>query len=262
MKKYILIIITFIILHSFNTKAQMLGSLTLPGMGGGTNANAAAYPGDGVVVGGVFLFSSKLNAAVAAVAWNTGAEFLGGKYSLAVAQPRLMDGEFKNGFFPVTAMTPIQLSWDFNSFKLQGAYTFLYGQELPLNAHILTVKGTQYLADNKYSLNASAIYEYRSAKGNTERVFGDAFAIEANVSRHFSKGKSIGVFGYYNSNVTPEYIGGKEVFNENSDISGIGVDGNVILWEKLIVNGKFIYDLTANEAVKANKFVLSVYYQI
>lgn len=61
MKKFKIILIGLIISVSFSANAQMQGSLTPPGLGGGTNANAALYSGDGVTLGAMGMFTSKYN---------------------------------------------------------------------------------------------------------------------------------------------------------------------------------------------------------
>lgn len=175
MKKIMLIAITMLGIQFAN--AQMFGPLTLPGLGGATNANAATYSGDGVSFGAIGLFSNKINPTVAALSWNTGYTVLGGKYSVGLAQPIIFNKDFSSHIIPVTAITPIQLSWDLNKLKLQGSYSFMYGQDLTLNGHLFSMKATRYFNENKYSLNGGIIYEYRHKKGTSEKEFGDAFIV-------------------------------------------------------------------------------------
>lgn len=261
MKLYKFLIFIFLTTFSIQTNAQMFGTLTLPGLGGGTNANAAVYAGDGVTIGAIGLFSSKLNPTVGAVSWNTGVEFLNGKYTVGIAQPVIFDGNFSSHIIPVTVISPLQLSWDLEQLKLQGNYSFMYGHDLPLNGHVFTVKATQYLYEQNYSLNGSLVYEYRHKKGDSDREFGDALVLEANFSKHFSKGRTLGLMGYYNSNISPEYFGDEAVLNDKSSIGGVGLDGGLPLGRHFFANGKFIYDLTKNESLKANKGVIALFYR-
>lgn len=262
MSRLIRVFFLLVLLGSgISVNAQMAGPLTLPGLGGGTNANAGVYSGNGVFVGATGIFSSKVNGVVGAVSWNTGWNFLKGKYTVAIAQPYLMDGAFKNGFYPVTVLSPLQLSWDLNKVKLQGNYSFFFGQTLPLNAHLLTLRYTLYFADNKYSFNGSFVYEIRIEKDIKDREFGNAAVFEANFSRHFKKG-TVGIMGYYNTNVTAEYIGGEPVLNDNSTVSGAGIDGNYFISKKFFFNGKYVFDLSRNSALRANKVVFSIIYKI
>ncbi len=261
MKSIKVLLIGIILAASTSASAQMFGTLTLPGLGGGTNAHAATYSGDGVMVGVSGLFSHKLNATIGAVVWNTGWDVIGGKYTMSFAQPILFDGNFKNHFYPVTVISPTQVSWDLNNLKLQGNYSLLYGQDLPLNGHLFTTKASYYINDGNYSINGSAIYEYRKAKKIADREYGDAMAFEGNFSKHFKNSNTIGVFGYYNSNVTPEYVGQKEVFNANSSVAGVGLDSNLAIGSSVFLNAKYIYDISKNKAIRANKLVVSVFYK-
>ena len=170
-------------------------------------------------------------------------------------------GILKMDFFPVTVISLIQLSWDLNKVKLQGNYSFFYGHALPLNAHVITLRATRYLADEKFSLNGGLVYEWRIEKDIEDRVFGDAIVFEANFSRHFKKG-TIGVMGYYNTNATAEFIGGEPILNDNSTTAGIGLDGNYTLSKRFFLNGKLIYDLAKNPEIRANKLVVSLVYKI
>ncbi|WP_152286849.1 transporter [Flavicella marina] len=259
MKK--LIYLAILLFGIQTTNAQMFGSLTLPGLGGATNANAATYSGDGVSVGAIALFSSKINPTVTALSWNTGYSVLGGKYTVGIAQPVIFNDNFSSNFLPVTAFTPIQLSWDLDNLKLQGSYSFMYGQDLPLNGHLFSLKATRYFNENKYSLNGGIIYEYRHKKGTSEKEFGDAFIVEANFSRHFTKGKTLGLLGYYNANISPEYVNSEPIFNDKSSVSGIGIDAGIPLGKHFFMNAKYIQDLTKNEAIKANKAVIALFYK-
>lgn len=261
MKNLRILLITLLITISFSAKAQMFGSLTPPGLGGGTNANAALYSGDGVTIGAMGMFTNKYNWTGAVLTWNTGWNLLGGKYSMGISQPVVFDADFKTGFNPATGFSPIQISWDLNQLKLQGNYTFLYGNELTLNGHNLTLRATQYLDEQRYSINGSMVYEYRVAKGDADREYGDAFVIEANLSKHFKKGQTIGLIGHYNSNVTPEYFGFEEVLNDKSSTAGIGLDGSTPIGKNLFINAKLVYDLSPNPEIRANKAIIGLFYK-
>lgn len=256
-----IIITTVLVIIGLSAKSQMIGTLNLPGLGGGANANAATYAGDGVFVGATTLFSSKLNAAIGAVSWNTGVNILKAKYTVSIAQPHIMDGEFENGFYPVTVLSPLQLSWDLKETKLLFNYTYFWGQDLALNAHAFSIRTTHYLLDNNYSINGAFIYEYRIEKPGFGRELGDAVVLEANFSRHFKNSNTLGVFGYYNTNATPEYVNGKEVFNEKSSLAGCGIDGNMGFGNHFFVNGKMVLDLTPNEVLNANKLIVGLTYK-
>ena len=255
------LILGILITMSYSANAQMFGPLTPPGLGGGTNANAAVYSEDGVTLGAMGLFSDKYNWAAAVLTWNTGWDFLGGKYSMGIVQPMVFDADFKFFLNPAIGFNPIQISWDLNQLKLQGNYTFLYGNEIPIYGHTFTLRATQYLKEGAYSINGSVVYEYRKEKSGADRVYGDAFVMEANVSKHFKKGQTVGVIGHYNSNVTPEYFGQEEVLNDKASTAGIGIDGGTPIGKKLFLNAKLIYDLSPNEAIRANKAVLGLFYK-
>lgn len=261
MKNLKIILIGLIITVSFSANAQMFGTLTPPGLGGGTNANAALYTGDGFTVGAMGMFTSKYNWTGAVLTWNTGWEFLGGKYTMGISQPIVFDAKFKTGFNPATGFNPIQISWDLDQLKLQGNYTFLYGNELPLNGHNFTVRATQYLKEGGYSINGSLVYEVRIEKSGADRTYGNAVVLETNLSKHFKGSKTLGIIGHYNSNVTPEYFGGQELFNNKSATAGIGLDGGAPIGKHFFVNAKLIYDLTSNETIRANKVILGMFYK-
>ncbi len=241
--------------------AQMIGALSLPGLGGGANANAAVYPGDGVVLGTTLLNSKYQNGFVTALMWNTGLTILKGKYTVALAQPRLYDGNFENGYWPVTAFSPLQLSWELRGYNLQMNYSYLHGHRVPMNAHLTSLRGTTYLFDSRYSLNGGIVYEYRAESKTAGVEYGDAMVFEANASRHFKKGYTVGLFGYYNTNATPEYHWTKEVFNEKSTMTGLGVDSNLPLTSNLFFNMKYIFDMTANKEMRSNRFMLVMAYK-
>ena len=207
------------------------------------------------------MFNSKYNWTGAVVSWNTGWNLLGGKYTIAASQPIIFGADFKTATNPATAFTPIQISWDLDQLKLQGNYTFLYGNDLPLNGHTFTFRATQYLKEESYSINGSFVYEYIKEKSGADRTYGDAFVMEANFSKHFSKGKTVGFLAHYNSNVTPEYFGVTEVLNDKSSTAGIGIDTGIPLGKRFFVNAKYVHDLTKNEALRANKTVLGVFYK-
>ncbi|NME67291.1 transporter family protein [Flammeovirga aprica] len=260
-KKFI--IGTLMLLSSLTIYAQspMLPSMSIPSLGGGTNAHAGTYTGDGVFVGVATLHSQYLNFASASVLWNTGWDVLGAKYSMMIAQPMLMDGSYKNHFFPVVYITPLQLSWDLGNTKLQGSYSALIGRELPVDAHLISVKATQYILDGKYSLNGGVTYEHRVARPELGRTLGSAMVFEANISRHFTNGSTVGVFGYYNTNTSQEIVEGRSLFNDISGTRGIGVDTSHPLGKHLFLNGKFIYDMQPNKVTRCNKVVLSLAYK-
>lgn len=256
-----LLIIAIVFTSSYSASAQMFGTLTPPGLGGGANANAAVYSGDGVTAGAMGMLTSKYNWTGVAVNWNTGWNFLGGKYTMGISQPVVWDAAFKSGFIPATGFSPLQISWDLQELKLQGNYTFIFGQELPMNGHVFSLRATQYLKERNYSLNGSMVYEHRVEKEGADRQLGDAFVMEANVSKHFKGGQTIGLIGHYNSNVSPEYFGTEKVFNDKSSTAGIGVDGGSPIGKHFFVNAKLVYDLTANETIKANKVILGLFYK-
>ncbi|GGZ71886.1 hypothetical protein GCM10007028_06560 [Algibacter mikhailovii] len=255
------LIIGILITISYSAHAQMQGSLTPPGLGGGTNANAAVYSGDGVTLGTMGMFTSKYNWTGAVLTWNTGWDFLGGKYSMGISQPVVFDAEFKTAINPATGFNPIQISWDLNQLKLQGNYTFLLGNKLPLNGHNFTLRATQYLKNGGYSLNGSMVYEVRIEKGSADREYGNAFVLEGNFSKHFKKGQTAGLIGHYNSNVTPEYFGGIELLNDKSMTAGIGLDASTPIGKKVFLNAKYVYDLSPNDVIRANKAVLGLFYK-
>ncbi|MBB6462701.1 hypothetical protein [Flammeovirga kamogawensis] len=259
--KNIILTCTMVFMLSALSYGQMLGTLSVPSLGGATNANAATYSGDGVFVGVASLHSKHMNFMAVSVLWNTGVDILGAKYSVMISQPRIMDGNYQNGFFPVTFFVPLQLSWDLGTTKLQASYSYLYGQKLPLDAHFANLKATQYLADGKWSLNGGIIYEHRVARKEAERQLGDAVVFEGNVSRHFKNGASIGAFGYYNTNASPEYISGRSLMNGMSTTAGVGIDGNYPVGKHIFLSGKLIYDLQSNPATRCNKIVLGIAYK-
>ena len=262
MKKVtILSIILFSLSLTISVNAQMMGTLSLPGLGGAANANAATYPGDGVILGSTIFTSKYQSGIINAVMWHTGLDLLGAKYTAGIAQPRLFDGKFQNGFWPVTVFSPVQLSWGFNTFNLQLNYSYFHGHKVPMNAHLVSVRGTQYLFDQRYSLNGGVVYEYRMDSRTKGITYGDAIVFETNISRHFKNGSTIGMFGYYNTNASPEYHGSKEVFNEKSTVSGLGIDANYPVSNKLFLNGKYILDTSANKATRSNRLLMTVAYK-
>ena len=175
----------------------MFGTLTPPGLVGGTNANAGVYSGHGVTIAAMGMFNKKYNWTGAALTWNTGWKVLGGIYSVGLSQPIIFDADFKTATNPATGFTPIQISWDLNELKLQGNYTFLYGNSLTLNGHALTLRATQYLQKRNYSINGSIVYESRIEKETADRVYGDAIVFETNISKHFKGHQTLGIIAHY-----------------------------------------------------------------
>lgn len=261
MKNFRIILIGLLITASFSINAQMQGSLTPPGLGGGTNANAAVYTGDGVTIGTIGMFTNKYNWTGAVLNWNTGWNIFGGKYSIGISQPVVFDAGFKSAINPAFGFSPIQISWNLNALKLQGNYTYLHGNKLPLNGHNFTLRATQYIKNGGYSLNGSMVYEVRIEKNGADREYGNAIVLEGNFSKHFKKGQTLGLMGHYNNNITPEYFGGKEVLNDKSATAGIGIDASTPIGSKLFINAKFVYDLSPNEVIKANKTIIGVFYK-
>ena len=166
----------------------MMGTLSLPGLGGGANANAATYPGDGFILATTALTSKYQSGIITAAMWNTGFNVLKAKYTVAIAQPRLFDGNFQNGFWPVTVLSPLQLSWDLNNLKLQLNYSYLYGHKLPMDGHLTAIRGTYYLGKGKYSINGGVVYEHRVESRTENATYGDAMVFEGNISKHFTNG--------------------------------------------------------------------------
>ncbi|GEM_PF-4658394 len=257
-KRFIVLLFS---LTPFLSGAQTFGSLNLPGLYGGTNANAAAYSGDGVIFGMGSSFSNDLFIPVFGLSWNTGWDVLGGKYTLGISQPLLFSSNFKDGNVGITVLSPFEVSWDFGNLKVQGNYSFLYGKKLYVNGHMFSGKATQYLWENKFSLNGSLIYEHRVTKTGAERDFGDAFIAEANFSKHFKKGQSLGLIGVFNSNPIPAYISSEIETNNKISISGVGVDFGILLGENWWLNGKYIYEMASENDLGGHKGIFALVYK-
>ena len=261
MKLNKLIIIAALLLIPAYLKAQTFGSFVLPGLNSGTNANAASYSGDGVLFGMGGSFSDDLHITVFGLSWNTGWNALGGKYTLSISQPILFGRNFKEGNVGITVLSPVEISWDLNKLKLQGNYSFLYGKKIYVNGHKFSGRATQYLWDNKYSVNGSLIYEHRVTKTGAQRNHGDAFIAEANFSKHFIKGQTLGVIGYFNSNPIPEYVSTDIEIEDKIAISGVGLDFGILLGENWWLNGKYIYEMASEKDFSGHKGIIALIFK-